>query len=387
MALFTLEALEARHGDCLILHYGDEGQPRFILIDGGPGRVYAENLRPRLEELRKKWTTDEPLPLEMVMVSHIDDDHINGVLDLTNDLLRRDEDDRPYEILSFWHNSFDEILGNTDEDIFSELDPGVKAASAGGAPPPDMPGLERHKAAVAASVGQGRQLRANVEKLDLDINHPYKGLVLADLDEIVPIDMGDGLTFTVLGPDLQRVKDLHAKWEKELAKAKKKEAAAAAYQDESVFNLSSIVVLVEFGGKRMLLTGDARGDDTLKALRAAKLLKDDKIHVDILKLPHHGSDRNVDTDYFETIRADHYVASGDGEFGNPEVATLEMLSQARPDDDFTLHLTNRDGKKGLGEKLKAFFDKEKNAGRKYSVVFRDEDKRSVKIDLLKPVNY
>ena len=36
MALFTLEAIKAKHGDSLILHYGKEDDPRFILIDGGP---------------------------------------------------------------------------------------------------------------------------------------------------------------------------------------------------------------------------------------------------------------------------------------------------------------------------------------------------------------
>ena len=64
--------------------------------------------------------------------------------------------------------------------------------------------------------------------------------------------------------------------------------------DKSVFNLSSIVVLADSGGRRMLLTGDARGDHVLDGIEAAGLFKDDRLHVDLLKLPHHGSDRNVD---------------------------------------------------------------------------------------------
>ena len=45
----------------------------------------------------------------------------------------------------------------------------------------------------------------------------------------------------------------------------------------------------------MLLTGDARGDDVLAGLREAGLLRRSPLHVDVLKLPHHGSDRNVET--------------------------------------------------------------------------------------------
>jgi hypothetical protein len=50
--MFTLEALEARHGDCLLLHWGEAAAPRLALIDGGPSGVFRASLRPRLEALR-----------------------------------------------------------------------------------------------------------------------------------------------------------------------------------------------------------------------------------------------------------------------------------------------------------------------------------------------
>ena len=59
--------------------------------------------------------------------------------------------------------------------------------------------------------------------------------------------------------------------------------------------------------------------------------------MDILKVPHHGSDNNMETGFFEKVTADHYVFSGDGEHGNPERATLEMLLDARGTDaEYTL---------------------------------------------------
>jgi beta-lactamase superfamily II metal-dependent hydrolase len=150
---------------------------------------------------------------------------------------------------------------------------------------------------------------------------------------------------------------------------------AAAFLDESVFNLSSLVVLAEAGGKRMLLTGDARGDHVLKGLTGAGLLKTGTIHVDLLKLPHHGSDRNVETDFFRQITADHYVVSANGKFGNPEVSTLQMISAARGKDKYTVHLTNRE------KRLEKFFASEKSKGKKYDVVFRDEEELSLWVDL------
>ncbi len=51
MDIFTLEPLPARHGDCLLLHFGPPDSPGAILIDGGPSQVWAKSLKPRLKAL------------------------------------------------------------------------------------------------------------------------------------------------------------------------------------------------------------------------------------------------------------------------------------------------------------------------------------------------
>src|SRR5205823_2855929 len=80
VVVFTLEALQARKGDSLILHFGDSNSPQFGVIDGGPSTVYEKSLKPRLSQLSEKFATPGELNLAFVMVSHIDDDHIRGIL-------------------------------------------------------------------------------------------------------------------------------------------------------------------------------------------------------------------------------------------------------------------------------------------------------------------
>ena len=84
---FSLEAVYAKKGDALILHYGTKANPKWILIDGGHTGVYDEFLRPRLDEIRldnaNRLDEDGCLPLELVIISHADADHLQGVLDLT----------------------------------------------------------------------------------------------------------------------------------------------------------------------------------------------------------------------------------------------------------------------------------------------------------------
>jgi len=153
------------------------------------------------------------------------------------------------------------------------------------------------------------------------------------------------------------------------------QAIAADFVDKSVYNLSSIVVLASLGGRSMLLTGDARGDFVLDGLRDAGLLTNGKIHVDLLKVPHHGSVRNVRRDFFEQVTADHYVISADGRHDNPDVKMLQMLTEARGAAEYTIHLTN---KVPAAEK---FFDKDLPKGRKYKVVYREDDEPSVRVPL------
>ena len=144
--VFTLEALQAAHGDSLILHYGPLNKPRFIVIDGGPKGIFKLSLAPRLKAIQAA-RGGGVLEIRMLMVSHIDDDHITGVLDLTKMLRELDDSGTqlPYDILTLWHNSFDDIAGKVSASVGAQLFASAKPKTPDGA-------------AIVASVAQGRQL-------------------------------------------------------------------------------------------------------------------------------------------------------------------------------------------------------------------------------------
>jgi hypothetical protein len=341
--VFALEALRAKHGDALLLHYGTTDEPHLAVIDGGPSGVYRQALRPRLLQLRSERSADEsPLTIDLLMVSHIDDDHIHGLVELADELCERqdDHDQLPFELRECWHNTFDDLVGKNSAELWSAS---LVAMASSGTPANPRPAVAVAQATelLLASVAQGRDLRRQVEKLGLTLNRG-KGLVSDALPAATRLR--GNLALTVVGPSRQRIDDLQKEWDKKLEDLKRAEkkpspAEAAAYVDNSVYNLSSIVVLVEFAGKRMLLTGDARGDEVLAGLGHAGLLENERMHVDLLKVPHHGSDRNLDTDFFRAVTADHYVISADGKYGNPEPETIDMIAKARKGQAYTLHMT------------------------------------------------
>jgi hypothetical protein len=339
--IFSLDVRRALKGDCLLLHYGTKADPRLALIDGGPANVYRPQLKPRLDEIRRARALDAgtPLLVDLLMVSHIDDDHIKGILELTGELVEADRARKalPVKVLNFWHNTFDDIVGSNPDQLVTSIQASFGPASLSGEP--DTEGLDPHTAQVLASVSQGLKLRDNARALGFRINSEFGGKLIMTSDGRAR-DLKGGLQFTVVGPMEPELIDLQKNHAAFLAKPKKDKEAVASFSDSSVANLSSIVLLAEVGGKRMLLTGDARGDKILLGLEKIGLLEPGgKMHVDILKMPHHGSDRNMEPVFFERITADHYVFSGDGEHGNPERETFRMLRQVRQDNDFLIHLT------------------------------------------------
>jgi beta-lactamase superfamily II metal-dependent hydrolase len=368
--LFSLEALRAKHGDSLLLHYGDPEEPRLIVIDGGPSGVYKDALKPRLEELRDE--AGGKLTIEILMISHLDSDHVRGVLDFSRDLLKKPAMQAQYKVKTLWQNAFDDVVEGA-------ADP-AEAAEAGAVPAE----LE----ATVASVNEGRQLRDNAEELEWKPNKGFDRFVLAPGDEGVVIDL-DPLRLTVVGPRQEELDALRVAWAKEVKKLKKAKPAEAAkiaaYLDDSVYNLSSIVCIAELGDRRMLLTGDARGDKILASLKAGGFLnREGKMELDLLKVPHHGSSRNLDPDFFKRLPARHLVISANGDYGNPDVETLEMISEARGKDEFTLHLTETEFKDEMGPKITKFLADDRKRGCRYEVSFRSKEKLSLRVDLPDP---
>src|SRR5262245_34155671 len=143
---FVLEALQANDGDCLLLHYApNRGRPIHVLVDGGSKGVYKSVLKPRLDSLRG----NNALDLRMVLVSHIDADHITGVLDLFRNLkeLQDQGEDAFCRIRTLWHNAFDELHAG----VPSPTSAAVSASLQGRI----VPGLDETTQAVVASVPQG----------------------------------------------------------------------------------------------------------------------------------------------------------------------------------------------------------------------------------------
>jgi beta-lactamase superfamily II metal-dependent hydrolase len=309
----AVELLPAGHGDSVLIEYGQLESRRRILIDAGPATAYPA-LYGRLEQL-----PPEQRLLDLLVVTHIDADHVEGVVKLLNDA------DLALDIGEVWFNGY------------------------------------RHLPTDELGPPQGEMVSALVEERDIAWNAAFQcAAVKREVGNPLPrVDLPDGLSLTVLAPTDAELRNLRQVWEEECRRAgltpgslrdalalldrSKRlkpldtyleatvnlEALAAARNDpdRSVPNASSIVLLAEYAGRSVLLAGDSTPGALVPALE--RLLAErglSRLHVDAFKLPHHGSRSNVTRDLLQLVRADRFLVSSNGKyFGHPDDEAIARL--------------------------------------------------------------
>ena len=362
--IFSLEALNAQQGDCFLLHFGTVKQPRMIVIDGGPQGVFDAALKPRLDEIRKQRgiKAGAALPTDLLMVSHIDDDHIHGILDWFSAMTASPG---AWKIRECWFNSFEDVLNHAPKIRAAALKPARELEVM------HLPGPAAFDPIVARSVYQGRDLRDDLKQQKIRVND---GKQLLFAPGSTPHFEKGGMKLTLVAPNKKAVDRLQKTWEITPARA--------LALDNAVENLSSLVVMAECGTRCILLTGDARGDYILDGLEGAGYLKNGTCKVDILKLPHHGSSRNCTQELFEKVLAAHYVISANGMYDNPDAETLCLMAKVLGENsDFTLHLTNAPDAKAKTSQGKSLYANVQGALTQYPWLAKKMAYGATRIDL------
>jgi ribonuclease BN (tRNA processing enzyme) len=333
--MFKLRVVQAKFGDCLIVQYGTSKSPKFMLIDGGPGGVYPNFLKPELEKIAAAGGE-----LELVVLSHIDGDHIVGLINLTEELKEQQADgsDSLIKIHGLWMNSFESSIGKNNQltqsiqTLFSRVQ-NIQST---------MPQGEL----AVLSIPQGNTLRRNAMLLEIPVNEIVNTEVISCDTLPDPLKL-DNISITIIGPNEKNIKKLEEEWKKWIQKNEAKimlsDPEVLANADQSVPNLSSIMFMMESKGKRILFTGDGRGDFILEGLEKQGFLDEEgKVHIDVFKAPHHGSIRNAAEEFFHRVTADIYVISANGHHHNPDGDTLQWIVESadRREEKVTILCTN-----------------------------------------------
>jgi beta-lactamase superfamily II metal-dependent hydrolase len=293
--MFRIEMLQASEGDCLILSYGNEHLPQHVVIDGGRMSTW-KRLRPRLEQILARGEG-----LELLVITHIDRDHIEGVLGLMED------PDIPRRFSDIWFNGYHHL---------------------------------RNERVESFGVVQGERLTEALVQLKLPWNRHRQWqsgpVALTRSNEPVSAVLDGGLKLTLLSPSLDQLGKLRGEWEKvcreeglvagaAIIERRRVEglenfgrininrlAATEFDEDPEKPNGSSIAFIAEYDGRRVLFGADAHPTQLCTALAALGARQT----LQAMKAPHHGSKRNLSLDLLAAVDCRNYLISTGGQYFN-----------------------------------------------------------------------
>lgn len=336
MICMRIELLPALNGDCILIEYVPL---HFIMIDGGYVDTYKNYLFPRLKEIAGQGGV-----VDLIVVTHIDGDHISGVIKLL------EEEELPIEIKHIWYNGYRHVQSI------------VKVS--------EVPETFVHKSICKEnsketykpiSARQGCTLSTLIFQKGLVWNEPTGGGVIK---APMTIQLSKA-TIHILSPNETDIENLCDFWRKRLIKdgLLRKEHSAEYWDDAFEFSLSkdkpgfhfheqkvsmsynlekikeepytpddsatngsSISFMMEVDGKRILFLGDAHAETVVDSLNALFGAENVPFKFDSAKLSHHGSYNNNSPELLSKISCPNWLISTNGDkYNHPDMPTMAHI--------------------------------------------------------------
>ena len=350
-----IEVLPANEGDCILITI--ENEDMHILIDGGTAETYRNYLRSRLIQLR-----NEGKKIDLLIVTHIDNDHIGGIIELLKEN-GTNTNPKIIGIDNIWHNSYrhlqfekNQTLGKAEKNIlYKIIDNGEVSSNYNSG----------NNSAISAI--QGTTLAGLIFQGGYHWNEQFDEQAV--MNNGIYYQFGKECFVTVLKPNISDLEKLGSKWKRDLQKSKysftfsKDKLFDDAFEyycrymptdvngnnetisysdrntqemtieeisrepvraDNSVTNRSSISVIIKYKNKKLLFLADNIADGVLECLPP-----EDRWY-SLVKLPHHGSVNNISENFIECIESDTYVVSTNSEkYDHPDIETLAKIACKR----------------------------------------------------------
>jgi len=270
---------------------------KHILIDGGKGLGnYILNIKPDLEHFKV---------LDLVILTHIDNDHICGLIDLIQD--------KDKKIKEIWFNSHEK--------------------------------MKVHLKSNEKGYSEGVFFEKLLKKYKLSKKHK-SDIFLKNYKERKEFNIGD-IKLKLLSPLKSDLIKLQEEWKKHKEKPcyKSQEEISDSYsiddektlaelkgvkfgRDGSLKNKSSIAFILEYKTKKYLFLGDARIQVINKSLKGLNYAdKENPLDIEFVKLSHHGSKGNINKKFLDLIKTDTFVTLTNGNCHElPNKATYSLIA-------------------------------------------------------------
>lgn len=256
----VIEILQAGTGDSIWVSHNKKN----IVIDGGKSTAA---IRARYDKMPQ----DEII--DLLVVTHIDSDHIAGIIALVKHMKENGETHRLKQV---WFN----FPKNEETDEYS-VGEGNELTSF----LIEIDGLcwNNNTSELLGSMIEVGEIRLHVLAPDHDVANEYKP---KEPDEL-------GVRLDDWHNDLRTLID----------------NVDDDDIDEGGPNSQSIIILAECEGKKLLLPGDSTPEELCDALQYYNKINGAPLELDFMKLPHHGSTRNVTKNILDEVTCSNFIIS------------------------------------------------------------------------------
>lgn len=338
----SITMFSAKNGDsCLFEHSGVQNVA--ILVDGGYASTMTQHISPVLKSFREC-----KRQLDLVVSTHIDADHIGGLVKL---VAENGQSGSPsiVPIDRVWHNSLQSLadandrveLGKSDKELLETI---RKHGYSTGAETAASEISSRQASSLAALLNDGSYnwngSDCIVSGHEVHISPDCRVAVISPnrdrLAELLRWWIRNLRGFAYAGnigddPLLRDAFEFICSVESNQLKEGMKEISSTTDKlaelsdiytpDSSITNGASIAFVLETATRRFLFLGDAWAEDVVAGLNAESML-----HFDAIKISHHGSFRNTSPELLTSIDSPQFLISTDGERHNhPDLEVLKAI--------------------------------------------------------------
>lgn len=300
-----IEPLKAEHGDAIAIRIVNEANRKIIVVDGGPIKC-AERIADYYDTLGY---------IDLLILTHYDEDHIGGLLEY----IGRHTRDKSELIGEIWVNGARVIYFDKDENV-SSYDNAYTLASC----------IDRMKD------------KAIIKSFVHDITN--------SMDDV----NRDGFVISILTPTLSCLEKLETDFQRYVDEhgladdpdtdeqvsygrtLKDSQKSLETLADEkhnpttTFMNKTSISFILYTEGKSIMMLGDADIKDVVKKLKDMGYSMENPIHLDLVKLSHHGSKGNISKDFLDIIDCNNFLFTTNGGTGgayHPDRKTIALIKE------------------------------------------------------------
>jgi beta-lactamase superfamily II metal-dependent hydrolase len=316
----TIKALRVNHGDAIVVEITKKSGEVFrILIDGGPPGMIVETNHPGLKAQQTREFSqllneyrDKCLEFNIAVLTHIDSDHIGGLL-----AAYRREEYRKVIGKNLWFNS-----------------PRLVSKKLNKAQPPNS------NIIVSPIIGVNTSVQEAVDLDDLVELHQPNRLLITTSTPPMFFDWG---RIDILSPTTTQLNNLVDYWETEIAdkttsgRNNDYENSIKHYRendsftsDTSVRNGSSIAMLVRTSASSLLLLADSFSTTVARSLSDLGYSETNKLKIDVCKISHHGSKGNTCPLLLSLIDCRFFIISTNGGKQLPNKQTIARILRMFP---------------------------------------------------------